>query len=66
MTTLLIKDLSLAEELSDEQLEKTHGGMASEYEHEQEVMSGPFALFYALGVNPNYPYPSDARTDAAR
>ena len=36
MRTLTIKDLSLTEELSPEQLEKINGGMAAEYEETQE------------------------------
>ena len=36
MTTLMIKDLSLTEELSPEQLEKINGGMEAQYEKQQE------------------------------
>jgi hypothetical protein len=65
VSTLTITDLSRMQDLSLEQLDDIRGGMASEHDLQQKQISG-FLAYFAPQINPNYPYPADARTDEAR
>jgi len=65
MTTLMINDLSLTEELSPEQLEKIHGGMLAEAKVQQK-QTEPFSVCELFGWGLCSPYPAGTRTDDAR
>jgi hypothetical protein len=66
MTTLMIKDLSLTEDLSPEQLEKIHGGMLAEAKEQQRKQTEPYTACSIYGWGLCSPYPVGARTDDAR
>ena len=66
MTTLTIKDLSLIEDLSPEQLEKIHGGMLAEAKVQQQKQTEPFSVCDLFGWGSCSSYPAGTRTDDAR